>query len=60
MPGYPWALADLRGFGGRVGNADWRFPGARTLAERLITLPTHSRLRERDLEALETWLARPS
>jgi dTDP-4-amino-4,6-dideoxygalactose transaminase len=60
MPGYPRALADLRGFGGRVGNADWGFPGARTLAERLITLPTHSRLRERDLEALETWLAHPS
>jgi dTDP-4-amino-4,6-dideoxygalactose transaminase len=60
MPGYPRALADLRGFGGRVINADWGFPGARALAERLITLPTHSRLRERDLEALETWLARPS
>jgi dTDP-4-amino-4,6-dideoxygalactose transaminase len=60
MPGYPRALADLRGFGGRVGNADWGFPGARMLAERLITLPTHSRLREPDLEALETWLARPS
>jgi dTDP-4-amino-4,6-dideoxygalactose transaminase len=60
MPGYPRALIDLRGFGGRVRNADWEFPGARELARRLITLPTHSRLREPDLEALESWLGRRS
>jgi len=58
MPGYPRALCDLRGFGKRVVNRGDGFPGARTLAERLVTLPTHSRLRESDLVRLEAWLAR--
>lgn len=58
MPGYPHALCDLRGFGKRVVNRGDGFPVARTLAERLVTLPTHSRLSERDLVRLETWLAR--
>jgi dTDP-4-amino-4,6-dideoxygalactose transaminase len=58
MPGYPHALCDLRGFGKRVANKADGFPGARGLAERLITLPTHSLLRERDLLRLEAWLAR--
>jgi dTDP-4-amino-4,6-dideoxygalactose transaminase len=58
MPGYPRALCDLRGFGKRVVNKADGFPAARTLAERLITLPTHGLLREGDLLRLETWLAR--
>jgi dTDP-4-amino-4,6-dideoxygalactose transaminase len=58
MPGYPRALCDLRGFGRRVLNKGDGFPAARTLAERLITLPTHSLLAESDLVGLETWLAR--
>jgi len=41
MQGYPNALADLPGFGARRLNADAEFPGARLLAERLVTLPTH-------------------
>jgi dTDP-4-amino-4,6-dideoxygalactose transaminase len=59
MRGYPRALADLRGFGYRVRHTGDRFPGARLLAERLVTAPTHGRLAERDLTALEQWLARP-
>jgi perosamine synthetase len=58
MPGYPHALCDLRGFGKRVVNKSDGFPAARTLAEQLITLPTHSLLSENDLIRLETWLAR--
>ena len=58
MPGYLRALCDLRGFGKRVVNKGDGFPAARTLAERLITLPTHSLLSEGDLVRLETWLAR--
>ena len=57
MPGYPQALCDLRGFGERVANRDEDFVGARTLAERLVTLPTHSLLTDGDLSRLEMWLA---
>lgn len=53
--GYPSTLASLRPVRARlVEGGDW--PGARELARRLITLPTHSRLipreRERILEIL--------
>jgi len=58
MPGYPQALCDLPGFAARVVNRQDAFDGARMLAERLITLPTHGRLGEKDLERLETWLER--
>lgn len=56
MPGYPLALADLAGFVDRVRNRSLAFPGARELAARLGTLPTHTRLRESDLQRLERWL----
>jgi perosamine synthetase len=39
--GYPRSLADLEGFGSRRLNAAQEFPGARLLAERLVTMPTH-------------------
>jgi perosamine synthetase len=55
-PGYPRPLCDLEGFRARVLNADDSFPGARRLAESLATLPTHSLLGERDLQALEGWI----
>jgi perosamine synthetase len=58
MPGYPLSLADLPGFAPRGLNAAGEFPGARTLASSLFTLPTHSRLREIDLERMEEWLRR--
>lgn len=58
MPGYPMALCDLGGFGARRLNRDEDFSGARRLAEGLLTLPTHSRLSDLDLEKLERWLSR--
>jgi hypothetical protein len=57
-PSYPRALADLAGFGERRLNPDERFSGARELAVRLVTLPTHRHLHTRDLQALERWIAR--
>jgi perosamine synthetase len=56
MPGYPETLADLPGFGQRVGNLTAAFPGADRLAGSLFTLPTHSRLGAADFERLERWL----
>ena len=56
MPGYPRALCDLSGFAERVVNGGDAFPGARALAGQLITLPTHSLLRDADLQRIETWL----
>ena len=58
MPGYPSALCDLERFRHRIINAGGTFPGARLLAARLGTLPTHSRLRERHVVALTSWLDR--
>jgi dTDP-4-amino-4,6-dideoxygalactose transaminase len=55
--GYPRALCDLEGFRERVKNAGDDFSGARDLAARLVTLPTHSRMSESDLRQLERWLA---
>ena len=55
-PGYPLALIDLTGFSERVSNRESGCPGARRLAQQLITLPTHSRLTETDLRRLEQWL----
>ena len=57
-PGYPASLADLRGFGERCRNRGDALPGARALAASLVTLPTHSRLSDRDLAALETWITK--
>ncbi len=55
-PGYPKALPDLEPFGDRCLNRDAAFPGARLLAARLCTLPTHGRLEARDLTRLEQWI----
>jgi dTDP-4-amino-4,6-dideoxygalactose transaminase len=59
MAAYPVALADLGGFAHRVGNRSRDFPGARLLARRLATVPTHSRVDERCRRAIEAWLASP-
>ncbi|MCH7490996.1 MAG: DegT/DnrJ/EryC1/StrS family aminotransferase [Gemmatimonadetes bacterium] len=56
MPGYPQSLVDLPGFGDRCVNHAERFPGARCLAARLFTLPTHGKLTAADLRWLEGWL----
>lgn len=56
-PGYPKALCDLPGFRDRVDNRGDGFAGARTLADRLCTLPTHRWVSDGDLAVLERWLA---
>lgn len=58
MPGYPVALCDLAGFGDRILNREEAFTGARTLARKLVTLPTHGRLSAGDLARLADWLGR--
>jgi hypothetical protein len=58
MPGYPRALADLPGFGKRCERPGEACHGARELAARLCTFPTHSWVRNEDLDALESWLDR--
>jgi dTDP-4-amino-4,6-dideoxygalactose transaminase len=56
MPGYPVALPDLPGFEQRCCNPGDSFVGARTLAARLFTIPTHSRLSVEDLSRLRELL----
>jgi perosamine synthetase len=58
MPGYPGPLSERPGFGARRQNPGEHFPGASCLAARLITLPTHSRLTEKDFGAVVGWLRR--
>ncbi len=58
MPGYPKPLAELPGFGDRCVNRGDGFPGARCLAHRLFTLPTHSVLTTTDIDRIERWLHR--
>lgn len=57
-PGYPLALAELPGFGARLTERNTPTPGARELARRLVTLPTHGGLRDADLERLVAWCGR--
>ncbi len=56
MRGYPTALCDLKGFGEARANPGESCPGARSLAQRLITLPTHAALDARDLARLVEWM----
>ncbi len=56
MPGYPKPLCDLERLASHCVNRNASFPGARALASRLCTLPTHGRLGVRDLERLEQWI----
>jgi hypothetical protein len=55
-PAYPRALPDLPALRGAIANPGGPFSGARLLADRLCTLPTHSRLSGRDILALEHWI----
>lgn len=54
-PGYPIALDALEALRPVLDGTE-RLTGARDLAARLWTLPTHRQLGERDLRALERWL----
>jgi dTDP-4-amino-4,6-dideoxygalactose transaminase len=56
MPGYPKVLCELDRFSARCLNRQDAFFGSRLLAARLCTLPTHGRLRARDLERLGRWI----
>jgi perosamine synthetase len=47
---YPRILADLPALRPRLENAIGRWPGAEELTQRLVTLPTHSRLRPAERE----------
>lgn len=52
-PSYPSSLADLSGFEGRVLKAGgWKADGARTLAKRLLTLPSHVYVDQRVMESI--------
>ena len=55
---YPLSLADLPGFGHRRQNQAEPLSGARILARRLLTLPTHSGVSEPDMDDIEEWCAR--
>lgn len=55
-PGYPRSLADLEGFGPRRCDREGAVPGARELAERLVTLPTHGVLGLQGVAALRQWI----
>jgi len=56
-PGYPTPLDALPALTALVVGRGGGWPGAETLARRLITLPTHDRLSSGDLLRLEAWLA---
>jgi perosamine synthetase len=56
-PSYPSALADLPAVGGRLA-VRRPTPGADALVRELITLPTHSRLRDSELHALADGIER--
>jgi len=55
-PSYPRPLSKLPEFAPRCGNAGEPFPGARELADRLCTLPTHGGLDDSDVTELERWI----
>jgi perosamine synthetase len=56
-PGYPGSLADLEGFAARRADDMGLVQGARTLAGRLVTIPTHGWLQEKDIAAIRAWAA---
>ena len=56
--GYPSPLSRLESCRLICDNLDESFPGAESLAVRLVTLPTHSLLRPDDVEALCLWTSR--
>jgi dTDP-4-amino-4,6-dideoxygalactose transaminase len=57
MPGYPMPLSALPALVPISPDAGREFPAASRLADRLVTLPTHGGLRDRDKRAIERWIA---
>lgn len=58
LRGYPTALCDLPQLTVRFVSTSHSFTGARELAQRLVTVPVHSRLTQADLNGIEQWLCR--
>lgn len=56
LPSYPVSLADLPGFAERVLNRGEDFGGARRLAQRLVTVPVHSRVGVGDLTVVAEFI----
>jgi dTDP-4-amino-4,6-dideoxygalactose transaminase len=55
MPGYPLPLPELPPLKPHIAESRC-FPGAEALAERLVTLPTHSLLRDSDMSLIAVLL----
>jgi hypothetical protein len=55
-PSYPKSLAELPQLAGRMRGPESAWPGAETLVRELVTLPTHSRLRYREITDVVTIL----
>jgi perosamine synthetase len=55
-PSYPSSLADLPQVVGRREGPERGWPGAQALVRELVTLPTHSRLRSRELTEIASML----
>jgi dTDP-4-amino-4,6-dideoxygalactose transaminase len=55
MPGYPLPLPELPPLEPHIAEARC-FPGAEALAEHLVTLPTHSLLRDADMSLIAALL----
>lgn len=56
MPGYPQSLATLPPLQPLRRDGDAPMPGAEALVQRLVTLPCHHLLADRDLDRLREWL----
>jgi perosamine synthetase len=57
-PFYPGAICDIAGIAPHMACADFHQPNAEALSRRLLTLPTHSYLREQDREQMLRILTR--
>lgn len=56
MPGYPTLLDEIEAFRPFLAEGNEATPGAARLRDRLVTLPTHGRLRTGDLDAVVAWV----
>lgn len=59
-PAYPAPLSSLAPLRERLAGSPPPLEGSGRLARELVTLPTHGRLTERDLQRLEAWSSDPS
>jgi dTDP-4-amino-4,6-dideoxygalactose transaminase len=57
-PFYPGAICDIEGIGAHMATGDYHCPKAEDLSRRLLTIPTHLYVRERDLHAVTEILGR--